>query len=126
MTPQEVMDCWHAVFPNSMVSTTTSFGAHGFRFMLAKDLTECSNRIAENDPLMYGGIIRDGNWSEAYSHMYVKPTEPNRVYSSVKLRAKSIKNVDAKKLTKRFQDVRKFVMDNAHNLKNPLFDISTK
>ena len=34
--------------------------------------------------------------------------------------------VTREKLTKRFQEVRQFVLDNAHNLKNPMFDITTK
>jgi hypothetical protein len=126
MTPQDVTSCWQAVFPNSASSTTFVFNTLGFRGYLANSVLECPNRIMDNDPLMYTGRISDGSWVEYHTFMYVKPTDANRVYSSASLRKKTIKNITREKLTKRFQEVRKFVMDNAHNLKDPMFDISTK
>lgn len=130
MTPQDIQQCWNEVFPNSNGTVTQIMGALFLRGHLAKDLDECPNRIIDNDPLVYVGCIRESSdgyvWSETNAHLYVKPVEFNRVYSSVHLRKKTIKNVTREKLTKRFQEVRQFVLDNAHNLKNPMFDITTK
>ena len=130
MTPQDIQQCWNEVFPNSNGTVTQIMGALFLRGHLAKDLTECPNRIIDNDPLMYVGCIREDvgghTWSETNAHLYIKPVEFNRVYSSAQLRRKTIKNVTREKLVKRFQEVRKFVMDNAANLKDPLFDITTK
>ncbi len=130
MNKQNVADCWMAVFPNSSFSHMGSISVDGpgtFTFRLAKDRTEVSNGIMHNDPLYYmGGLEEDGSWVDLSILLLVKPTVPNMVYSSEKMRRKTIKNVTPEKLVKRFQEVRTFVMNNAANLKDPLFDITTK
>lgn len=127
MTPQDIRDCWNEVFPNSTSSATQAHLSIRFRGYLAKDVSECSNHIMDNDPLMYIGHMQGGGWwVENLVYMYIKPTEPHMAYSTVRLRRKATQNATREKLIKRFQEVRKFVMDNAHNLKDPMFDITTK
>ncbi len=126
LSKEEVVSCWHEVFHNSSAHAQTIMGTDHFSFRLAKDKSEVPNGIMDNDPLSYRASIDGSSWSESMISMLVKPTTVNLVYSSVKLRKKTVKNVDHQKLVARFREVRKFVMDNAHNLKNPLFDISNK
>jgi len=126
MNSQEVIDCWKQVFPNSAASARTIMGSSGFRFYIAKDSSETVNKIMDNDPLMYSAFLKDGEWAEHLLYMFVKPTTTNRVYSSVKMRKKTIKNVTEEELIKRFHQVRTFIMNNASDLKDPMFDITTK
>ncbi len=127
ITPAVVMQCWLKVFPNSDATTNKQYGNnHIVRLFLTKDANECSNRIRDNDPFRYIVIITDGAVKEHSLSLLVKPTIPHMAYSSVKLRLKTIKNANEAKLLARFQEVRKFIFDNAQNLKNVQFDINTK
>ena len=127
MNANGVVACWNEVFPNSYCSHNVILGSSSFVFYLAKDKTETPNQIMNNDPLHYVAFLREDSFEESDSpYMYVKPTIPNRVYGSVKMRKKTIKNVDRTKLIARFNQVREFVMSNKDNMKNICFDINTK
>lgn len=128
MNKQAVVDCWKAVFPNSSCRSIDYLdGTSAFVFRLAKDRTEVANNIMGNDPLYYMSTVElDGAWVESSASLSVKPTESYLAYSSVKIRKKTIKDVTTAKLIKRFQEVRAFIMENAGNLKDPMFDITTK
>ena len=126
MNIQDVQQCWKQVFPNSSSSCNVILGSAGFRFFIAKDRSEVPGGIMDNDPLLYVAFLRGDNFEETALSLLVKPTVPNMVYSSVKLRKKTIKNVDPSKLVKRFLQVREFLTENSANLKNPMFSFEDK
>ena len=127
MNANDVVACWNEVFPNSYCSHNVILSSNSFSFYLAKDKTETPNQIMNNDPLHYVAFLHGDSFDETSAPlMYVKPTIPNRVYGSVKMRKKTIKNVDRTKLIARFNQVREFVMSNKDNMKNICFDINTK
>lgn len=127
MNSDQVLACWKAVFPNSKATVVNCLGSNVYRFRLAASADEAPNRILDNDPLYYQVTIDDaGSWKEYGASLLVNPIVPNMVYHSAQFRRKTIKQVDEAKAIKRFQQLRDFVMENAGNLKNPCFDITTK
>ena len=94
--------------------------------ILANDISECSNRILQNDPLNYGFSIINGQYEEYHSGIFIRPSKPNLCYEFVKLRKKNIKNITTEKLKKRFKQIKKLVVDNKDNFINLQFDINTK
>jgi len=128
MSPEKILECWKKVFPNSTATQNSAVSWIGVRFHLVKDKSECASGYLENDPLMYTAIFEpDGSFHESRLSMLVTPAKGSyNVYDSVKLRKMTIKNVDPDKLIKRFQRVRLWVEAELPNLKNPMFDITTK
>lgn len=130
VTPKTVIELWKKVFPHSKVfaSKAALGGGVFFKFKLGGE-GEFANNIPDNDPLNYMALLdNDGRWDETYAYMHVAP-EPgsHMAYGSVKMRKKSTKKpVTAAQLEKRFMQVKDFVKQNAHNLKNVPFDIKQK
>lgn len=128
MSPEKILECWKKVFPNSTVTQNGALSWIGMRFHLVKDESECPNGYFDNDPLMYTAQFhQDGSFKELNLHLLVTPTKGSyNAYDSVKLRKISIKDVDPAKLIKRFQRIRLWVEAELPNLKDPMFDITTK
>lgn len=129
INPEDVIAAWNKVFPNSLAQAAKGFdGGYTFKFYLAKDKSEVSGNIMNNDPLHYSAYIdKDGNWKEYRAMMYIEPPEGSyNVYGIAKLRKKSAKNVTLPQIQKRFGQVKDFVAQNADKLKNVKFDINQK
>ena len=127
MTMDDVKAEWLKVFPNSGFNTRAQFGnSQHARLFLTKDSSECANGIRENDPLTYSITFENGIFKENDIGLYVKPKSQYLALSREKMRVKTIKEVTAEKLAKRFKEVRGFVMTYANDLKAPKFDITTK
>lgn len=127
VTPATVADAWYSVFPNSMCNARNIMGDNAFSFRLAKDKSEVSNGILENDPLSYSAFIRDGNWEEHMGSLSIAPEAGSYMaYGSARLRKKTIKNVTKEQLIKRFKEVHAFVSANADKMHNIKFDIADK
>ena len=127
---EDVKSAWEEVFPNSRCSVRSYLGSACFAGYLAKDSSECANRIPENDPLRYVGWYRleEGDvYKEDRIGLYVAPPAgSNLVYGSAKLRCKSIKQPDRAKLVKRFSELREFIRSEKDNLIHLHFDINQK
>jgi hypothetical protein len=120
---------WDEVFPNSRCAVRSFLGCVSFSGRLAKDASECANRIIANDPLTYVGAYYpdEDKYHEDRIYLFVKPPEgSNLVYSSVRLRCGNIKQPTRAKLVKRFLKLRDFLRENAGNMKDLHFDISEK
>lgn len=128
ITSQDIIAAWLQVFPNSDAQTRKAFGNdHIVRLYLTKDISECNNKIRDNDPLRYTVTLnKDGSMSEPDLSMLVKPTNPHMAYSSVKIPKRTMKAPTVDKLVKRFQQVHDFVAANAANMHNIKFDINEK
>lgn len=127
LTVDQIKDCFHQVFPNSMLIVRSGFGGGTcFSLYLAKDLSEVPNRIIQNDPLSYSAWLKDTTWSEESVSLAIKSEEKHLAFGRAKLRSKTIKNVDKNKLMTRLHELRTFVLANAHLLVNPMFDIHSK
>jgi hypothetical protein len=128
LTTDQLKQAWIEVFPDSVSSASTVLRDIGFRGFVAKDRTEVANNIMSNDPLNYVVIynITTGDFQESNAYLLVAPTSPYMVYSSVKLRKKTIKNATYEQVVKRFQQVREFVMANKDNMIKLHFDINSK
>ena len=126
----DIKSAWAEVFPNSHCSARNFLGSTCFVGRLAKDYSECANRIIENDPLNYAGWYRldDGDvYKEDRADLFVKPpVGANLVYGRAKLRNKSIKQPDRAKLVKRFLELREFIRSEKDNMINLHFDINQK
>ena len=128
LTHEDVVSAWKQIFPNSSVGVSKAFGSgYTFKFRLAKDKTEVSNGILDNDPLYYTALLDKDLFAEYTGSLLVKPPEGSHMaFGSEKLRKKTIKGVTLSKLLARFQQVHDFVAANADRLKNPQFDINEK
>lgn len=88
---------------------------------------EWANNISHNDPLTYIAMIHAPSmtYTESYAPvLLVKPGEKYWLaYDSVKMRKRTIKNVNIPKLKQRFEQVRDFIKD---NLNNAAHDIAEK
>jgi len=127
---EDAKSAWAEVFPNSRCSVRSFLGSAYFAGYLAKDSSECANRIPENDPLRYVGWYRfdEGDvYKEDHIGLFVAPPAgSNLVYGSAKLRCKSIKQPDRAKLVKRFSELREFIRSEKDNLIHLHFDINQK
>ncbi|MFA6198880.1 MAG: hypothetical protein WC679_00540 [Bacteroidales bacterium] len=132
MTAEEIKVIWAKVFPNSFLSIGKGALGGGLYATgyLAKDKSEFSNGISNNDPLRYRFNIDNGvDYEEDGASLLQNPEKGSfMAFSSVKLRKKNIKKIDAKKLEKRFQEVKAFVKANVGNMPDysELFDINSK
>jgi hypothetical protein len=130
ITYEDVKTAWLRVFPNSSVQVNKaalSKDAYTFKFRLAKDKTEVSSQIMDNDPLNYTGILENNTFKEWSGSMLVKPPVGSYLaFGSAKFMKKTIKDVTVEKLLKRFEQVKKFVSDHADELHNIKFDINDK
>lgn len=129
MTHEEIKNLWQKIFPNSNILISKMCFGEGlhFRGILARDKSEVSNGIIENDVLHYQFTIEAGNYEEYYApKIFIKPDNPLYCYSSVKLRRKNIKNFTADKLEKRFLQVKNMIIENKDNFKNLQFNINDK
>jgi len=129
VTPEDIIAAWNSEFPHSSAGLGKAFGGgYAFKFRLAKDKSEVASGIMENDPLMYTAFLNlDGTWEESHTYMHVAPPEGSHlVFSSVKFRKKTMKNVTLDKIQKRFKQVKSFVAANADQLHRINFDISEK
>lgn len=67
------------------------------------------SKSTQNDPLRYSGWLEGTTYKEDRAGLFVRPPEgANLVYSSTRLRRKTIKDVTYEKLVKRFEEVREF------------------
>ena len=91
ISKKEIVKTWNEVFSNSSMSVRNSCFNDGLSCSgrLAKDITECSNGILENDPLNYGFIIYENNYEECRTFIRIKPNNSNMCYSSIWLRKKN-------------------------------------
>lgn len=126
----DIKSAWAEVFPNSNCSARSFLGSTCFVGRLAKDSSECANKIIENDPLNYSGWYRmdPGDvYKELRADLFVAPpVGSNLVYGRAKLRNKSIKQPDRAKLVKRFLELREFIRKNKDNMIHLHFDINQK
>ena len=133
---EDAKSAWAEVFPNSRCVVRSYLGSVCFAGYLAKDSSECANRIPENDPLRYVGWYRlDDTFKSLNSDVFKEdriglhvapPAGSHLVYGSAKLRCKSIKQVDRAKLVKRFSELRDFIRSEKDNLIYLHFDINQK
>jgi len=111
---EDVINTWNKVFPKSKISVGGNTELLMCRGYLAKDKTEVTNGYFENDVLNYGFTITDGVfYAESGHSMYIRPESGTYcAYSIAKIRAKSLKGVTTQSLEKRFNDIKKMVLDN--------------
>ena len=120
---EDIVNTWNKVFPHSLMSMSTGAlggGLYG-RGLLGANHTEWANGIYDNDILSYRFSIVDGVYKEYSTGVLTNPPlYSHLVYSSARLRAKSIKNVTLKSLEKRFMDIKQLVVDNKDNFPESL------
>lgn len=129
MTHEEITNLWKKIFPNSNVLISKMCFGNGlhYRGILAKDKTEVSNGIIENDCLHYTFTIEEWAYQEYHRPLiYIRPENKYFAYSSVKLRRKNIKNITLEKLEKRFLQVKQLIIENKDNFINLQFNINDK
>lgn len=130
LSQNEIETIWKKVFPNSQISVrSAAFGGGIYcKGYLAKDKSELSGGYWENDILNYSFDITNGHYVESATSIYTKPPQgANLVYGRAKIRAKSINDINAVLLEKRFNDIKRMVMSVKDNLPNDLrYDINNK
>ncbi len=128
MNKDKVKEIWEEVFPNSSIGISKACLSdyYFFRPRLARDRRESIHNILDNDPLSYMFSIEDGKYIEQMLYFSIKPDNPLYCYSVVKLRQKTIKNVDAVKLKKRFLELKEKLIENKDNFINLEFSIDEK
>jgi hypothetical protein len=95
--------------------------------MLARDRSECSNGILENDPLNYMFEIDGEQYRETLHSLYIRPDNPRLyAYGRVKIRKRNIKELTPEKLLKRFEQIKAVCVENKNNFINLCFDLNEK
>lgn len=128
LTNEKILEIWKKIFPHSLMiirkaSLSEYYFYDGF---LAENKTECSNGYLDNDMLNYRFEIDNNIYKEFCCSILTKPENNLYCYGRQKLRKKTIKNVTAEKLEKRFLQVKQLIIDNKDNLKNVMFNINDK
>lgn len=126
MTNDDIKLAYYQLFPLSYVSISKgilgSNDIYGKGFIQNKN--EWANKISHNDPLNYMFSIDDnGLYTEHSLSIQVKPKDKYMYSSSEKLRKKTIKNIDNKKLIARFYEIKEFIILHKDNM---LIDINDK
>lgn len=110
ITAAEIQQAWLEVFPESSAWTRSVLDSTCVSMRLAKDASECANRILSNDPLNYTCWIRGDDVKEDRVYILtVPPKGSNLVYKTEKMRRKTVKNATYEKMVQRFQQVRDFL-----------------
>ena len=126
MNKSDIEQAFYSVFPNSHISISNGCLGGGLyiKCYLQKP-DEWTNGISHNDPLNYMADIDDktGDYREHNHSMLIKPESQYMAYSSAKLRRRTIKNVDIKKLKARFEQLKGFI---ASNIDRAAHDIADK
>ncbi len=137
LTIEEIKEIWKKVFPESAIFIRGSCEMLGKKFKettakttLAKDKTEVSGGYFENDLLSYSFSISGSTYKEDSVSISVNPPQGSYIaMGREKLRSKTIKNIDAKKLEKRFIEIKNFIKEHKDNLYAPslkFLDIDSK
>jgi hypothetical protein len=130
MNIQDVQKIWQEVFPKSNSYVRKAFfdpEFWTFSGRLSKDGTECAGGYVDNDPLTYYAEFRSSENGQAEFREFrlsllTKPSTPNRVYESVRLRKTFLKNLTEAKLRIRFLAIREFVRQHKNNMVHDVRD----
>ena len=117
---------YYRVFPKSYISITNgALGGGLYIKCYLQKPSQWANNISHNDPLNYMSDIDPETmlYSEHNHSLTVKPDNKYMAYGSAKLRRRTIKKADIKKIEARFNQLKQFVID---NLDNAAHDIAGK
>lgn len=123
ITALDIQNAWLEVFPESSAQIRTILYSTSVTMHLAKDASECTNQILENDPLKYVCWISGEDVKEDRVYILtVPPKDSNLVYASAKMRRKTIKNATYEKMVNRFRQVKEFIENQelAHDVSDKL------
>lgn len=131
LTKEDIVETWDKVFSDSFISVRGGSLGDGLycKGFLAKDKSELAQGYFENDTLSYSFSINDNVYEETTTSLTINPTESYMAYGTVKTRKKKIKDIDVKKLEKRFKEIKEFIKDNKSDIPESLskfYDIDKK
>lgn len=107
---QEYIDTFKSVFPNStIIHKKYSFLQHDnniFTVYLGND-SNCINGIIKNDPLHFSFDISTNGYEEITPpYIFTKPTNKFMVYGSVKIRKKTIRDINLVNFAARLETIK--------------------